>query len=83
MIMNLSEAYIFTAIAALAVIAILMIWIKPAGKPRNISPLASLAFAFIIAGILFGEEHWLGYELMGIGVLLAIIDIAIKYRARQ
>jgi hypothetical protein len=38
--------------------------------------LASLAFGFVVAGIVFGNDNRLiGYGLMGIGVLLAVLDI--------
>jgi hypothetical protein len=73
--MNISQAYIAIAIVALAVIAALVFF---AGKSRNQSkftPLAGLAFAFVLAGLLFGEDRVIGYGLMGIGVLLAIVDI--------
>jgi hypothetical protein len=34
-----------------------------------------LALGFVLAGILFGIERLIGYGLMDIGVLLAVIDI--------
>ena len=73
--MNISPAYIAIAIVALAAIAALVFF---AGKNRNqskLTPLAGLAFAFVLAGLLFGENRVIGYGLMGIGVLLAIVDI--------
>ncbi|MDP4261368.1 MAG: hypothetical protein Q8941_02445 [Bacteroidota bacterium] len=78
--MNSSIIYILIATVVFAAITIYFFLIKPGGQPRKLSPLASLAFAFIVAGIFFGEKQWLGYGLMGTGVLLAIADIAVKYR---
>ena len=80
--MNFSPVYILIAIVALAAIAVIVFVIMPAGQQRKLSPLAGLSFGLVIAGILFGEERWLGYSLMGIGVLLAVMDIIIKYKAK-
>jgi hypothetical protein len=41
---------------------------------------AFLALPLVLAGILFGENRLIGYGLMGAGVLLAVIDIIIRYR---
>lgn len=77
--MNIPDTgYLLFAILILAVIAALVFILKPAGRGRKLSRLAAIAFAFIITGIFFGEERWLGYGLMGTGILLAIADIIIK-----
>jgi hypothetical protein len=44
--------------------------------------LAGLAFAFIIAGIIFGDSRLVGYSLIGVGDLIAIMDIVIKLKKR-
>jgi hypothetical protein len=44
-------------------------------KEKRLTPLAGLAFGFILAGIFFGDNRLIGYGLMGVGVLLAIVDI--------
>jgi len=51
---------------------------KKMGKP--LSRLAALAFAFIMAGIIFGEDRMIGYSLIGIGVTFAIVDIIKKIK---
>jgi len=33
-----------------------------------------LGMTMIVLGIIFGDSRWVGYPLMGLGVLLAIID---------
>jgi hypothetical protein len=77
--MVLSQIYIAIAIIVLAVIALIVFVYK--GKTRKrLTPLASLAFAFVLAGIIFGEDRLIGYSLMGIGFILAIIDAVIKSR---
>ena len=78
--MDASQTYILIGIIVLLIIAVFVIFVKKGGKKKMkpLTPLAGFAFAFIIAGILFGDSRWLGYSLMGIGVVLAIIDIIMK-----
>lgn len=76
--MDASQVYIIISIVVLAVIALLL-FITGRNKPkRGLSRLAALAFSFIIAGIIFGEDRLVGYSLLGIGVLLAVTDIYSK-----
>ncbi len=75
--MNASQIYILISVIALAgIMAALILTRKKMQKP--LSPLAGLAFVFILAGLIFGENRLIGYGLMGIGVVLAIIDIIRK-----
>jgi hypothetical protein len=72
--------FILIACAALLIIfAVVFLLGKPKEKKR-LTPLASLAFAFIIAGIIFGENKIFGYSLMALGVILAICDAILKSR---
>jgi len=43
--------------------------------------LTSLAFTFVILGIVFAEDWLIGYSLIGAGVLLSIVS-AIKTRRK-
>lgn len=79
--MNSQLIYILIGLLILIIIALLVLVVGKQKKGKPFTMLASLAFAFILAGILFGEERWLGYGLMGIGVVLAVIDIIRKARA--
>lgn len=75
--MNSSLNYILISIIALILIMVaLIITRKKMHKP--LSELAALAFLFVIAGIIFGDRRLIGYSLMGIGVVLAVIDIVRK-----
>lgn len=77
--MNNSQFYILISIIVLAVIMVILAAIrKKMGKP--LSRLAALAFAFIMAGIIFGEDRMIGYSLIGIGVTFAIVDIIKKIK---
>jgi len=80
--MNLSNIYVLIAIVALLAIAVIVLLNSRTRRWRAITPLAGLAFAFVLAGVMFGEERWLGYSLMGIGVALAVIDIIRQARAK-
>jgi amino acid transporter len=73
--MNISQMYIAVAIVVLLVIALLVSFTSKNRRENKLTPLAGLAFGFILAGILFSEDRLIGYSLMGVGVLLAVVDI--------
>ncbi len=80
--MDASQLYIIISVVVLAVIAFL-VYLTGRNKPKwGLSKLAALSFAFIIAGIISGENRMVGYSLLGIGVLLALIDIYYKMTQR-
>jgi hypothetical protein len=76
----MAQIYIIIAIAALAIIAGLLVFTKRISPKSKLSPLAGLAFVFIIAGIIFGESRLVGYSLMGVGLALALFDIIKKLK---
>ena len=78
--MNSSQIYIAIAIITLLIIVVLLFVVGKSGKGRPLSPLAGVAFAFILAGILFSTNRLVGYGLMGVGVVLAVVDIIRKAR---
>jgi hypothetical protein len=78
--MVLSQIYIFVSVAVLIILAILFIFVIKSKKERIFSPMISLAFGFILAGIIFGEEKEIGYSLIGVGVLFAIMEGIIIFR---
>jgi len=82
MIMDPSQIYIAISIAVLAVIALLLFFLNKEKKGKGLSKLAGIAFAFVIAGIAFSQDKMLGYALMGIGVVLALIDIILRSRTK-
>ncbi len=73
--MSASLTFIAIAIVVLAIVAVLAFWIGRDRAQNRLTPLAGLAFAFIVAGILFGDNRLVGYGLMGVGVILAVLDI--------
>ena len=80
--MNTSHIYIAISIAVLAVIALLIFVVRKNGNENRLTPLASLAFGFVLAGILFGDDRLIGYSLLGVGVLLAVIDMFNRSKLR-
>jgi hypothetical protein len=73
--MSISQIYILISIIVLLVIASIVFFAGRHRKEKNLTPLAGLAFGFVLAGMIFGENRLIGYSLMGIGVLLAVLDI--------
>ena len=70
-----SPIYIAVSVAVLAVVALLVFFVGKNRKENRLTPLAGLAFGFIVAGIIFGDDRLIGYSLLGIGIILAVIDI--------
>lgn len=81
--MAASTLFIIIAIVTLAAIAALWFFqIRPHG-PKPLSPLSGIAFAFVIAGIVFGDEpRWLGYGLFAIGIVAAVADMIVHRPGR-
>ena len=80
--MSISQIYILISIVVLLIIVILVFFVKKNKNEERLSPLAGLAFAFVLAGIVFGDDRLIRYSLIGIGVLLAIIDIFKKSKKK-
>ena len=78
--MNTYQIFIAIAIVVLLVTAGL-VYFTGWRKEKRLTPLAGLAFAFVLAGIVFGQERWLGYGLLGMGVILAVADMVRKGKA--
>jgi hypothetical protein len=80
--MNLSQIYIITTIVVLMIVALLVFFVGKKGRENKLTPLASLTFGFVLAGLLFTDNRFVGYGLMGIGVALAVIDIVRKTKSQ-
>ena len=81
--MNTSPVYVAVSIAVLAVVALLVFFVSRRRRANRLTPLAGLAFGFIVAGILFGDSRLIGYSLLGIGVVLAVIDMTRRSKSKQ
>ena len=80
--MNTSQIYIAISIVVLAVIALLVVFLGKSKKENRLTPLAGIAFGFILAGIIFGNNRLIGYSLLGIGAIIAVIDIVKKLKSK-
>lgn len=74
--------YIVVLIIALAFVAFFIFYDGPFKKKDNLSKLSAIAFVFILAGLFFSENRFLGYGLIGTGIIIAIIDIIQKLNKR-
>ena len=77
----MSQIFIAVSIAVLAAIAVLVFFVGKGRRENRLTPLASLAFAFVLAGILFGDDRLIGYSLLAIGVILAVVDMFRRSRS--
>ena len=81
--MDAAQTHILLAIIVLAIIVALVFLVKKKKREPKLTILAILAFLFVFAGILFVEQGRLvTYGLMGIGVVLAVIDIILKLKKK-
>jgi hypothetical protein len=78
--MIVSQGYIALSIVVLLVIAVLLVLVGRKRRESRLTPLSGLAFAFVVAGTLFGGNRFIGYGLMAVGVLLAIADMFSRSR---
>ena len=81
--MQASQIYILISIVVLLIISFIIFFIRKNRKQKPRTPLTGLAFGFIIAGIIFGDNRLRGYSLIGIGILLTVIDIIIKLKSKN
>jgi len=78
----MQPVYIIISLVVLAVVAILAIYKWRLRQPQRLSKLAGLAFVFIMAGLIFGDNRLVGYSFLGLGVLFAVIDIVKNLKSR-
>lgn len=80
--MNISQIYIAISIVVLAVVVFLIFFVNKNRKENRLTPLAGLAFGFVLAGLFVGDNRFIGYGLMGVGVLLAVVDMFNKSKQK-
>jgi lysylphosphatidylglycerol synthetase-like protein (DUF2156 family) len=70
---------ILTTIAITSLIVIPILFLARHKKQETrLSRLAALAFSFIITGLFLSRKELVGYSLLGVGLVLAIVDIIQK-----
>jgi hypothetical protein len=80
--MSSSLPYILIALVAIVIVAVLVFLSGKNRQENRLTPLAGLAFGFILAGVLFGENLFLGYAFLLLGILVAVIDIIMRGRQK-
>jgi hypothetical protein len=80
--MNFSQIWIAVSIVVLAIVALLVFFQGKNRKANRLTRLTSLAFVFVLAGVLFGDNRMIGYGLMGVGVILAFFDMFNKSKTK-
>lgn len=70
-----SQMYTVIAILCMIGVSAAIFLTRRRSEPQALSTLASVGFGFVLAGIIFGEDRFLGYTLMGIGIVLALLDM--------
>ena len=73
--MDTSKGYIIISMAALVLIGLFLFIKQKRKNEKVITSLTGLAYSFVLAGIIFGDERFIGYSLLGIGVVLSITDM--------
>ncbi len=73
--MSASDPYVLVALLVLLALVAAIFWLRGGQAHKRLTPLAGLAFACIVAALVFGEDRWLGYGLMGLGEILAIVEM--------
>lgn len=84
--MQPSQIYVAIAVTVLVIIAIIAYYAGKNKKKRELktlTPLASIAFGFIISGIIFTDNTTFSYSFLGVGIIIAFIDIIIKLKKRK
>jgi amino acid transporter len=80
--MTTSLSFILISLIVILIAAVLVFFISHNRQENHLTPLAGLAFGFILAGILFGEVRLLGYGLMAVGVIVAVIEIFTRQKGK-
>lgn len=81
--MELSQGYVVAALTALGIVLVILTAMGRIGhRHKRLTPLGGVAFACVVAGVVFGENRSLGLFLLGAGVLLAVLDAALRLRDR-
>jgi hypothetical protein len=81
--MDGATIYILVSIIVIAVVAYLVLRVWKIKKDQRLSAIAGLAFGFVLAGLIFGEDRLAGYGLMAVGVLLALVDLLKWQRTKK
>ena len=80
--MNPTLIFFGVAILVLIIVVGLVFFTDRKKNDNGLTPLAGLAFGFILVGLIFGSYRLIGYPLLGVGVVLAAIDMLRRSKSR-
>ena len=80
--MNASQIYIVLSVAVFVIVALLVFFVASKKHEQAFTPITILAFGFILTGMLFGNNRLFNYSMMGIGMILAVVDMIRKLQAK-
>lgn len=72
--MDASQVFVLASIGVLALVAVVVFFVSRGRRENRLTPLAGLAVACVVSGIVFGDDRLVGYSLFGLGVVLAVVD---------
>lgn len=78
--MEASRVYIAIAIIVLLGIVMMVDFTTREGDRKKLTPLAGIAFGFIIGGLLFNSNRFVENGFICTGIVIAVIDIIKKFR---
>ncbi len=79
--MSASDPFILVTVLVLLALMAVIFLLRRGQVHSRLTPLAGLAFACILAALVFSDDRWLGYGLIGLGVILAIVDMIQRRKA--
>jgi hypothetical protein len=69
----MSELYIGISIGALLFVVVYLLIQRKGRQICTPSNLAMLGTTLVVLGIIFSDDAWIGYSLIGLGVIFAVI----------
>ena len=82
-IMDAAQIYVLISLVVLAAVAAISFMRMRRFPGKGLSFLASLAFIFVISGIVFGDNRTAGYSLIGLGVVFSLADMINSIRTKK
>jgi hypothetical protein len=80
--MAIPQIYILISIVAFLIIFFVVVFVRKDKRGKRLAPLARFSLLFVLAGIIFIENRLIGYILISLGILLAILDISLKLKKK-